>query len=298
MKLGAVVVGFLLIASGPLAMPALRAFFTTVIVVLLTLAAVGLVGWFGWRFWQTHSGKGVIPDVRVLHYPEESGTNPPKPSPSAVPANDYRYQPRPTEVPPSQPTTPQPPPPQPQPENRAPTGDLTEQFRALDWFQFEKIVALIYRKLGDEVERRGGANADGGLDLLLRRNGLTLGVQCKHWKTWQVGVKSVREFLGALTAAGLKEGIFVSLGKFTPDAATLATRHGIQLVDARDLADLVDRAGVRADPEFLRALTNPDKYCPRCESRLVLRTATKGDNAGQQFWGCSTYPRCKYILRT
>lgn len=35
--------------------------------------------------------------------------------------------------------------------------------------------------------------------------------------------------------------------------------------------------------------------CPLCGSNLVLRTASKGANAGNQFYGCSNYPRCRYI---
>lgn len=35
--------------------------------------------------------------------------------------------------------------------------------------------------------------------------------------------------------------------------------------------------------------------CPRCGSPLVLRTAKKGDNAGNQFYGCSSFPKCRYI---
>lgn len=33
--------------------------------------------------------------------------------------------------------------------------------------------------------------------------------------------------------------------------------------------------------------------CPRCRSKMVLRTARTGRNAGSPFWGCSKYPRCK-----
>lgn len=33
--------------------------------------------------------------------------------------------------------------------------------------------------------------------------------------------------------------------------------------------------------------------CPRCSSRMVRRTARRGANAGNQFWGCSRYPSCK-----
>lgn len=35
--------------------------------------------------------------------------------------------------------------------------------------------------------------------------------------------------------------------------------------------------------------------CPKCNSNLILRTATKGANRGNKFWGCSNYPKCKYI---
>ena len=33
--------------------------------------------------------------------------------------------------------------------------------------------------------------------------------------------------------------------------------------------------------------------CPVCSSPMVLRTARKGRNAGNQFWGCSRYPACR-----
>lgn len=38
--------------------------------------------------------------------------------------------------------------------------------------------------------------------------------------------------------------------------------------------------------------------CPYCNVNLVLRTATRGTNAGKQFYGCSNYPKCKYVQNT
>ena len=35
--------------------------------------------------------------------------------------------------------------------------------------------------------------------------------------------------------------------------------------------------------------------CPKCGSALVLRTAKKGENAGNQFYGCSNFPKCSDI---
>ncbi|MBA7697075.1 hypothetical protein ES703_105733 [subsurface metagenome] len=34
-------------------------------------------------------------------------------------------------------------------------------------------------------------------------------------------------------------------------------------------------------------------YCPDCGAHMILRTARRGRNAGNQFYGCSRYPRCK-----
>jgi len=34
--------------------------------------------------------------------------------------------------------------------------------------------------------------------------------------------------------------------------------------------------------------------CPKCGAELVVRTATKGRNAGNQFYGCSGFPKCHY----
>ncbi|WFC12633.1 NERD domain-containing protein [Aeromonas salmonicida] len=35
--------------------------------------------------------------------------------------------------------------------------------------------------------------------------------------------------------------------------------------------------------------------CPKCGSHMVLRTATRGENKGSQFWGCSGFPKCRRV---
>ena len=38
-----------------------------------------------------------------------------------------------------------------------------------------------------------------------------------------------------------------------------------------------------------------NEVCPRCGGELILRTAKKGQNSGNQFYGCSNFPKCRYI---
>jgi len=52
---------------------------------------------------------------------------------------------------------------------------------------------------------------------------------------------------------------------------------------------------VSASPIEQVSEKNEDETCPRCGSKLVLRTAQKGENAGKQFYGCSSFPKCRYI---
>jgi len=39
-----------------------------------------------------------------------------------------------------------------------------------------------------------------------------------------------------------------------------------------------------------------NKECPDCGAPMVRRTASHGPNAGNSFYGCSTYPRCKTVV--
>ena len=36
--------------------------------------------------------------------------------------------------------------------------------------------------------------------------------------------------------------------------------------------------------------------CPKCDKKMVLRTAKSGSKQGKQFWGCPDYPRCRGIV--
>lgn len=37
--------------------------------------------------------------------------------------------------------------------------------------------------------------------------------------------------------------------------------------------------------------------CPKCGETMLLRKAKAGANAGQEFWGCSTFPKCRAMVQ-
>jgi hypothetical protein len=38
------------------------------------------------------------------------------------------------------------------------------------------------------------------------------------------------------------------------------------------------------------------KSCSKCGAEMVLRKAIKGKNAGNEFWGCSAFPKCRNVI--
>ena len=173
---------------------------------------------------------------------------------------------------------------------------LIEKLRAVDWFQFEKLVALAYELQGYLVSRRGGANPDGGIDLVIGKDGVQTAIQCKQWKAWNVGVKPVREFLGALTDAKIERGIFITLNGYTGDAKQLAEKHGIEIINETGFAEMLSGLNLHVDSRALEILNDTRKFCPKCERLMIERVAEKGPNPGQRFWGCSGYPKCRFTM--
>ncbi len=176
-----------------------------------------------------------------------------------------------------------------------------DSIRALPWREFELLLAEAFRRQGYSVADTGGV-ADGGIDLILSRDGREAVVQAKQWKAWKVGVKVVRELFGVQKARGAAAAIVVTSGRFTREASQFAAQNGVELIDGPALEQMVatvQRSGgipsmppeVEVAAEPARALVAPS--CPVCGSPMVRRTAKRGANTGQAFWGCSGFPACR-----
>ena len=173
---------------------------------------------------------------------------------------------------------------------------VLERIRRLSWQDFEEFIAEIYRGEGYHVEKTGGGRADGGYDLVLLRENISVLVQCKHWLTYQVGVPRIRELAGAMQKVGATGGVFVTTGAFTQPARQFATGMPIELVDGKALVRRLS-LGQEQATVGQPAETGGAPTCPKCKKPMVWRTAGKGRHVGERFWGCPDYPRCRGIRR-
>ena len=200
-----------------------------------------------------------------------------------------------------------------------PTADTLD---GMDWQTFELLVGEIFRRQGFQVVETGGGGPDGGVDLVLRRDGETHLVQCKQWRAYRVGVNVVRELYGVMAARGAASGYVVTSGRFTEEARAFAEGRHIRLLDGPRLLGLLRQVRPAAGsstmaPEPTReapprparpvaqaaaptaptsAASTAPPTCPACGQTMVRRVAKRGAHAGQAFWGCTGYPGCRGTL--
>lgn len=164
--------------------------------------------------------------------------------------------------------------------------------------QIELLLGEIFRRQGYTVELSAGLGADGASDLLLRRDGESIPVQSKEWKTARITERELREFYGVMASTAAPRGVFVTTGSFTSDARNFAEAKHIELLDRRGLEQAI--AAVRRPdenffdvPSWIGDFTNYarifDPECPCCGQAMVIRHHRMDGTAA---WGCTTYPRC------
>jgi restriction system protein len=174
-------------------------------------------------------------------------------------------------------------------------GEDIDPLMTMSWSEFEHLVGEIYRRRGYAVMETP-QGADGGIDLVARRDGEVLLVQCKQWRTRDVGVSVVRELLGVVAAKGASRGAVVTVGRFTEEARRFAQQTQIELVDGEALrrqARQVGGTAAKATAVTSPPMAAPESGCPVCHAPMVRRVAKRGGNVGKAFLGCSRYPGCK-----
>jgi restriction system protein len=175
------------------------------------------------------------------------------------------------------------------------TAQLLKQ---LEWRRFEELCVAYFEALGCQASiARSATHA--GVDIHLVAQGAQdapLLAQCKAWDAYRVGIKGARELRSAMTAAGLDQGVLLTSGRFTQEAARYAREQNIELIDGAELLTRIAALAPEKALALLKYATQGDfltPTCPNCSIKMISRKSTR---EGRKFWGCRNYPRCKQIF--
>lgn len=117
--------------------------------------------------------------------------------------------------------------------------DEMQSLRDLTWREFEYLAGELYRRMGYTITEKARqarmdefhSDGDDGVDILATKGHERIAIQCKCWWRENIGVRAVRELLGAVTDQRATRGVFITGTGFTPEAKALAERNGIELID-------------------------------------------------------------------
>ena len=130
-------------------------------------------------------------------------------------------------------------------------------------------------ELDDKTHRgRGRQERDQFLDKALEIAGVPL-LRIKARSTY-----SIKE-----VSSDLNSAFNINVGGKPEEIPGLA--EGMQELSEKEIADAID--------DFNAETIVP--VCQKCGGELIERVATKGEYAGQKFWGCSNFPKCKFTKK-
>ncbi len=104
--------------------------------------------------------------------------------------------------------------------------------RAMAWPAFADLLEQAFRRDGHEVRRLAG----GGVDFELQRQGQTLLVSARRWKSAHTGLEPLRELQAAREQADAA-ALYIGLGALSEPAAAFAAKHRIAFWQVRELAE-------------------------------------------------------------
>jgi HEAT repeat protein len=118
----------------------------------------------------------------------------------------------------------------------------------------------------------------------------------------EIGEPSVEPLIATLQDEDsyVRQVAVSTLGAIDPRRAVAPVISALQDKDSNVRRAAVETLEGIGTPEALVAIEETTESlepltptCPRCGNEMVLRTAKRGSNRGNQFWGCPSYPRCR-----
>ena len=177
-----------------------------------------------------------------------------------------------------------------------------DYLKELDDHEFDKLIAMLFKQRGYSVSTE---EQNDSVDVVLKMNAETTFVQYRHWREYEVDVAVIEEFYGVMESESIPHGIVITTGLFTQDALDYSHGKHLLLINGVDLSQMVEALSTLNDDsandeakieEVVEEMPELEPLCPICGREMIKRTAKKGKNAGNTFWGCSQFPNCRGVV--
>lgn len=128
--------------------------------------------------------------------------------------------------------------------NKSLRDELLKKLKESNPYYFEKIILVLFKKMGYGDYEETPKSGDGGIDGIISQDKLGLDriyTQAKRYTQNSVGEKEIRNFIGAMSG-DVSKGIFVTTSYFDQSALKKAHddhNHKIILIDGIKLVDLM-----------------------------------------------------------
>lgn len=103
---------------------------------------------------------------------------------------------------------------------------------AMAWPAFAALLAQSFQRSGYSVAQAKGE----AVDFSVQRQGRTMLVCARRWKSARIGIETLRALQAAREAAEAPQALCICLGELTDNARPYAAEHGITVWQAADLA--------------------------------------------------------------
>lgn len=128
----------------------------------------------------------------------------------------------------------------------------------LNGYDFEKEVCRHFSEQGYSTKQTPLSN-DGGVDIILNKDGEITYVQCKHHNS-QLGISVARELLGVMSAKGVKKGILATIKGVNRNCMMFCIENGIRVMYLEDFIDRRPRENAVIDLQTLQSYYYSHRY--------------------------------------
>ncbi len=189
--------------------------------------------------------------------------------------------------------------------NQPVSNTYADYLKELSNDDFETLITMIFKQRGYTIPRKKEFSYS-DIDLVLQMNNEMTFVKFNHWKDGVLGENEVAQLYVTMREENAAHGIIITSGTFTPEALDLSLGKAMLLINGVDLSQMIEtlKSATALDEEETKEIEDAaqdempeiEPLCPICGCEMIKRTAKKGKNAGNTFWGCSKFPNCRGIV--